>query len=71
MSSYEERLKRYLRKDQPMAEIRMKAKDLSEAFKKANPKWEDDPKLKRFVKALDHDPEGLVQLMDEEGVTLV
>lgn len=71
MSSYEYKLKNFLEKEKdPMSELRMKAKVLSKAFKEAFPKWKEDPKVKKFVDDLDRDPEGLVQLQDEEGIFL-
>ena len=71
MSSYEHKLKDFLHEDKdPMSELRMKAKVLSKAFKEAFPKWAEDPKVKKFVDDLDNDPEGLVQLRDEENLFL-
>ena len=65
MSTYEAKVKAYLRRDLEVTELRMKAKYISSALKKEFPEWEDEKSLRRFINDLDADPDGLVLIKDE------
>ncbi len=69
MSKYERKLRKHLKGDN-VTEIIMKAAVLSKALKEAFPRWAEDEKMKKFVTELDEDPEGLMQMRDEEGIFL-
>jgi hypothetical protein len=70
MSEYEENLREFLRKEKKVASIRVKTSVLIEALKRTFPKWKEDEKLREFVRELERDPEGLVEMRDEEGVLI-